>query len=388
VDRDGRFTILFTGWLRRMQGGKVAVDGCVRGSDFHRELQAPFGNGCDMMYLSTTLQAGPHLRTLLAHEYTHAVVYSEHVFGDYLPVAARRDEESWLNEGLAHLAEELHGHGWSNLDYRVSGFLNDPGRWGLVVADYYGSGVWRDPGPRGAAYLFLRSCRGHCAELPARLVQSNLQGVLNLEVATQRPFAELFREWAVGLLGAETRRVLGGRLLCGPHFTEVPLDRGRREATVAGTGVAYLLLRSPAARRSRVTVKADADADLQVTLVRVPRGSARLSLRCEPAGDSAVQLIVTAHGGAVRLEGAAWERLVPAGEGTDTSHRAGADPGEAVRAWFGDAQLKAGESRRSEPIALPAASRKVPLVFRVAGTDTHESRPAAWANRAAGSPGR
>ena len=46
--------------------------------------------------------------------------------------AAKRDEESWLNEALAHLAEEMHGHGWSNLDYRVSAFLNDPGRYALV----------------------------------------------------------------------------------------------------------------------------------------------------------------------------------------------------------------------------------------------------------------
>src|SRR5262249_54805889 len=119
VDRDGRFTLLFTPWLGKLQRGKVALSGFVRGCDFQRELAAPFSNRCDMMYLNTDLKPGSHLRTILAHEYTHAVVFSEHVFGEYLPGAARQDEESWLNEALAHLAEDLHGHEWSNLDYRV-----------------------------------------------------------------------------------------------------------------------------------------------------------------------------------------------------------------------------------------------------------------------------
>src|SRR5207249_7185987 len=131
--RDGRFTMLMPPWLGKRQGGKVAVDGFVRGSAFSRDVAAPFSNHCDMMYLNANLRPGPHLRTLLAHEYTHAVVFSEHVFGDYLPGLPAQDEESWLNEGLAHLAEEAHGHGWSNLDYRVSAFLNSPEDYPLVV---------------------------------------------------------------------------------------------------------------------------------------------------------------------------------------------------------------------------------------------------------------
>src|SRR5208337_4955642 len=115
VDRDGRFTLLFTAWLRKLQDGKVAVGGFVRGSDFYRDLEAPFSNRCDMMYLSTDLKPGPYLRTLIAHEYTHAVIFCEHVLGDHVAGLAARDEESWLNEGLAHLAEEMHGYSWDNL---------------------------------------------------------------------------------------------------------------------------------------------------------------------------------------------------------------------------------------------------------------------------------
>src|SRR5262249_57405787 len=95
VDRDGRFTVLFSGWLARMQGGRVRLGGFVRGSDFYRDLAPPFGNRCDMMYLNADLRPRPFLRTLVAHEYTHAVLFSEHVLRDYLPGAARRDEAGW-----------------------------------------------------------------------------------------------------------------------------------------------------------------------------------------------------------------------------------------------------------------------------------------------------
>jgi hypothetical protein len=386
VDRDGRFTVLFTGLLDRLQRGAVSLGGFVRGSDFYRDLAAPFGNRCDVMYLNTNLKPGPHLRTLLAHEYTHAVVFSEHVFGDYLPAAARQDEESWLNEALAHVVEELHGHSWTNLDYRVSAFLSAPERYRLVVPDYYASRLWRDPGTRGAAYLFLRWCRAHYGDdLLSRLARSNLRGVLNVEVATQCPFAELFRAWSAAVLlgeagarGLDLSRPLGSRLLGGPRFEEMPLHGGQHELRVAGTGVGYVLLHSPAGPRSRVTVTADPRAELQVSLVRVPPGAARLSLRCEAAPDRAsVRLSVTAHGGAVKLEGAAWERLVPRGEpARDTSYR----PGQGASAWFGAAALQAGETRRSEAIPLPGEdAARGPLVFRVVGTDGRGNRVAAWA---------
>src|SRR5262249_5797885 len=162
--------------------------GFVRGSDFYRDLRPPFGNACDMMYLNTDLQPGPHLRALLAHEYTHAAVFSAHVLAGYPADGPPQDEESWLNEGLAHLAEDWHDHGWTTRDYRISAFLNAPERSPLVAADYYGAGLWRNPGNRGAAYLFLRWCADRCGPGLAReLVQSGLHGVANLEAAAREP---------------------------------------------------------------------------------------------------------------------------------------------------------------------------------------------------------
>jgi hypothetical protein len=175
VDRDGRFTILLTHHLGRMARGKIALAGFVRGSDFYRDLAPPFSNNSDMMYLNSDLAPGPHLRTIIAHEYTHAIIFSEHVFGGHNPGVAPADEESWLNEGLSHLTEDSFGYSWANLDYRVSAFLNEPERYQLVVPDYHAAGLWRSHGNRGAAYTFLRWCADCCGETtPPKLIQSGL----------------------------------------------------------------------------------------------------------------------------------------------------------------------------------------------------------------------
>ena len=315
VDRDGRFTLFFSGRLDRL-AGNAALSGFVRSADFYRDLAAPFGNRADMMYLNTDLLPGPYLRTVLAHEYTHAVVCSEHVFGDYLPGVVRQDEESWLGEALAHAAEDLHGFSRANLDYRVSAYLSDPSRYPLVEADYYAAGLWRTHGCRGATYLFLRRCvERDGPDLLARLVQSNLAGTANLEAATGKPFAELFRDWTTATaLSADLHGPYGGRLLCGPRFRQVALDGGRADVDLAGTSAAYVLLHSP--------VGAEAVADDRYGrrgggIASEPdpaagRDGARLTLRREPGSRPGVcRLELTAHDGEVTLEDAAWERRTP-----------------------------------------------------------------------------
>jgi hypothetical protein len=388
VDRDGRFTILLTPWLGKLHGGKVALEGFVRGSDFYIDLDAPFSNRCDMLYLNTSLKPGPHLRTILAHEYTHAVVFSEHVLTSYLPEVRRREEESWLNEALAHLAEDLHGKEWSNLDYRISAFLSCTERYGLVVPDYYAAGLWRSHGHRGAAYLFLRWCADTFGpNLQTQLIQTNLSGIRNLEVATGTPFPLLFRHWAaalalsgVGLTSPaglplkhlDLRQPLAGRLLCGPRLEELALTDGAHEAHVAGTGLAFLLLHTPGGAYSRLTIRAEKDAQLQVSLIRLPRQVPRLSLRWEQLkAPRSGRLVLTVHDAGVTLDDAAWERLTPTeNRPEDTSFRPEARPGQNARDWFGDPHVNGGETRVSKPISLPAWwGVKEPLIFKISATD-------------------
>jgi hypothetical protein len=386
VDRDGRFTLLFTPRLARLQSGGIPVEGFVRGSDFYRDVAAPFSNRCDMLYLSTDLRPGPRLRTILAHEYTHAVVFCGHVLTPYLPGLPQRAEESWLDEGLAHLAEEAHGYSWSNLDYRISAFLNSPERYPLVVMDYYASGRWRDPGTRGGAYLFQRWCRGvYGDDLPCRLAQSNLSGVDNLETATQEHFAVLFRRWSVALLQGDLWSALNvrergappfGRLLCGPCAYELSLAGAAQTIQLAGTAVAYVRLHGPGDPCTRITVTADSGTNLQVTLVPIPRPRLTLHIEKDAEGKS-VRLILTAHGSAVELQDAAWERISPVGNvALDTSYRADSVPLQTVRAWFGRPILSAGETRISTAIPLPPSSG--PLVWKVLGKTADGRAVAGW----------
>ena len=262
VDRDGRFTLLFTRKLDGLQNGKVRIDGFVRGSDFFRDLPVPFSNRCDMLYLNANLKPGPHLATILAHEFTHAVTFCEHALTSYQGAPTNQDEESWLNEGIAHLVESLSGFGWSNLEQRIQTYLANPEQYPLVVPDYFEAGLWRNPGTRGATFLFLRSCLAQTdPDLPRRLIQSPLRGKENLEVATEKAFPELFRQACVDLL--DTRKMSPWR---GLRPQGLRLDGEPAESRIAGTAAAYFLLHTPKANHARVTI--EGPGPLQVTLVR------------------------------------------------------------------------------------------------------------------------
>jgi hypothetical protein len=149
VDGDGRFTILLSSSLDHLGGGRHAVDGFVKVADLDPSVPPPFGNHCDMMYLNTAMRAGPYLRTIVAHEYMHAVVYSQKTLRHAQTAGDGPEEEGWLDEAMAHLAEDLYGFSTSNLDYRVSAFLSCPERYQLVVADYFAADLLRSHGHRG-----------------------------------------------------------------------------------------------------------------------------------------------------------------------------------------------------------------------------------------------
>ncbi len=278
VDGDGRFTIFVSSWLTRLAGGRYKVDGFVRGADFDRSVAEPFGNRSDMMYLSATLRPGPHLRTVVAHEYTHAVVFSRRAF----PVAGdgrlRPEEEGWLDEGLAHLVEDLHGFSRTNVDYRVSAFLSRPERYRLVVEDYYAADLFRSHGNRGGAYLFLRWCVDrHGDAVLDRLVRSGLRGVANLEAATGRSFAALYREWTTALYlsgldpaadAAETGRyrsldprgMIEDWVLAGPRSARVRPDGPADLWSAAGTSTHYAVIEGSARDAVRVEIDAPSEA--------------------------------------------------------------------------------------------------------------------------------
>jgi hypothetical protein len=129
------------------------------------------------------------IRSVLAHEFLHMIlfnyrvlIYGEGYSGDYM-------EDLWINEGLAHIAEDLNGFDSSNIG-RANLFLVDPGDATLI----YGGDELEE---RGASFLFLRHLGDRFGEIVFRnLVQSKKAGTANVEAATGALFNELFADWA------------------------------------------------------------------------------------------------------------------------------------------------------------------------------------------------
>lgn len=392
VDADGRFTVFMTSWLTRLEGGKHVVDAFVRGADLDLKCASPFSNHCDMMYLSTAVSAGSHLRTLLAHEYTHAATFSAKL---------QPDEEGWLDEGLAHLAEDLHGFSRSNLDYRVSAFLSRPERYRLIVEDYYAADLFRSHGNRGATYLFLRWCADRFGPgLMAALLRSPLRGVANLEAATGHPFAELYRDWSIALAlsGLDSSRRFERSFqelnlrapfddweLAGPRMTQVVPGGPDDIWNACGTTSHYAIVAAAASGAVTIEVAGPPEAKLQVTAVPLPEDLASLDLdvRLRAVADGGLEIaahVQERQGTPVRLSAIAWEPIVPGVDPHSTPFRRGRLDMLGIAARFGTSALEASGRLESKPFYVPACACEAgPLVFKVIGTDALGRRVAGWA---------
>ena len=406
VDGDGRFTILLSSWLARLGDGRHAVDGFVRVSDLDPAFPAPFGNRCDMMYLSTGLRPGVHLRTVLAHEYMHAVVFTRKSRRSGGAGPTSGEEEGWLDEALAHLAEDAHGFSRSNIDYRVSAFLSQPERYSLVVEDYYAADLFRSHGNRGSTYLFLRWCVDQYGpDLVPALIQSPLRGRANLEQATGSSFADLFRRWSLALYlsgldpdptakankpywyrSVDVRSPLEDWELAGPRTARVVAGGAAESWTTAGTTSHFGVIRASAPGAVEVTVTGPPQALLQVTAVPLPQGMARLELTARASisadGELRLRASIREQGGQpVRLTALAWEPLVPPADPHARGFRRGQLDMLGIASTFGTSALAAGGELHSRPICLEGVHPETgSLVVKMIGTDAQGHRVAAWAS--------
>jgi hypothetical protein len=233
---------------------------------------------------------------LLTHETTHLAVFSRRHIGE---TSELPEEEDWLNEALAHVVETEATGDWSNLDYRIAKFLKQPSQAPLVVADYYRAGLWRDPGCRGATFLFARWCLDQLGEQGAvELASSPETGRGNLERATGVPFPGLFRAWSLALWEASQaqesdhpapatviaqpyrslrlRGRLGTQTIQGIAVEPWDDRSGGRALTLRGSSLAYCELGDATGPR-RITIQCSRDARLQATLVVLPPQAGRIA---------------------------------------------------------------------------------------------------------------
>lgn len=287
VDQDGQLTVLITPWLSRLRGGETQVRGFVRSTDFRTDIASPFSNHADMLYLSSDLPAGAPLRTLLIHEVSHAALFSvdrpqgaerNRIDDHRQPVRKPREWDDWLNEGLAHLTERSSNCDWSNLDYRVARFWQDPSHAPLIVSDYYRSDRWRDHGCRGATYLFLDWCQREYTKSGGKdflraLFATGQPGINAVVKVMDREFPNLYRDWTVSLLTSppETKSPsrVGRFAASGLRSANWNLQRSTEQSwEVSGTATQFVELRSDQAGWYRLTVACAPDEPWQLTLLK------------------------------------------------------------------------------------------------------------------------
>jgi len=143
------------------------------------------------------------------HEFQHMISFSQHVL-----VRSGSSEDTWLNEGLSHFAEELGGENvpdnfcpaFSNCESEFNGgnienafgYLNDPES-SFLVEPGNSSGTLLE---RGANWLMVRWLADHFAttepqatELTRALVQTSRIGAANVEAVTGDDFGTLVGQW-------------------------------------------------------------------------------------------------------------------------------------------------------------------------------------------------
>ena len=212
VDGDGKVLFLFTHLV-----DDAGVGGFYQSSSVLSVENGGNGNSADMMFVSPT-QSASFYRALLVHEFQHLINFNQHVI-----VRSGQAEESWLNEGLSHLSEDLVENGFKNGGNSdlIHTFLADPAAAGLT-----GNATGSDA-KRGATYLFVRSLVDRLGpNVIRRLVQTGLADRDNIETASGEKFENLLALWAAQLYASGTGLVEHPRLNYAFEFLQTPTGRG------------------------------------------------------------------------------------------------------------------------------------------------------------------
>ena len=278
IDNNGRVIMFFTRAVNELTPG--GASGVTLGFFFSRDLYprttAPGpcagSNQAEMFYLLVPDTGGvvngnkrsKSLVTTLtngtvAHEYQHLINASRRM---YVNNSGGVFEERWLDEGLAHIAEELnffHASGRSpraNLDmsgFQDAAFANAYATYAINNTRRYAQYLARtesqapigfdafddDLSTRGAIWSFLRFAADHLppgAENPLwfNLVNSKTSGIANLTAALGTAPYSLLRDWAISVFADDNAAGLDVRF-------QQPSWNLRSIMTAGGTSIAFPL---------------------------------------------------------------------------------------------------------------------------------------------------
>ncbi len=230
IDHNGRVLIFLTPRVNALvAAGDCGQRGFVTGFFHGRDLLAtvPHSNAGELFYgmvpdssahfscAHTAADAERLLQGTFVHEFQHLVSFFHHVLA-----RGGNPEETWINEGLSHIAEEMASKlfearypaplGRSTTTQlfpdSASPFISPQMLNAYVylyttsshsVTTFAGTGSLEE---RGAVWLFLRWLGDQKGEaIYQRLVQTSLTGMANLEARADEPFARLFGDFATAI---------------------------------------------------------------------------------------------------------------------------------------------------------------------------------------------
>lgn len=149
-------------------------------------------NERNMLYVDTSPQWPDNtLKGTMAHEFQHLIHFSQRVF-----VRQVAPDSTWIDEGLAMVAEDVAGYGYQvgNTTPYAKSFMTNPG----------GVSLWAWPGTPadyGAAWLFFRYLTDRFGnQVLTKLVQSTQSGATNIETQTGVSIGLLLTSEGVAIL--------------------------------------------------------------------------------------------------------------------------------------------------------------------------------------------
>jgi hypothetical protein len=225
VDGNGVVIVLLTHRVNALSSDCNTTGSVILGYFFGADLLPPFPgnpgtNEAEVFYglvpdpgsATCTISqefARSRLPATFIHEFQHMISFNQHVL-----VRNGISEDTWLNEGLSHFAEELGGRQIPASECPVSGScvhdfvqgnLENAFEYLAAPEDHFliepGSSS-ADLAERGANWLFVRWLADNFAadtllgtDLTRRLVATRLIGSANVETVVGHTFQELVPEW-------------------------------------------------------------------------------------------------------------------------------------------------------------------------------------------------
>jgi hypothetical protein len=220
IDGNGKVIVLLTHALNRLSGACSTTGTVVLGFFYGLDLTPaePHSNGGEIFYglvpdpTSATCAipvsyARQNLEPTFIHEFQHMISFHQHVL-----LRAGAVEETWLNEGLSHFAEELGGRllpdapgsGVTRLTQfalndvaNAYDYLSAPDESFLIEPD----GSFGSFAERGANWLFVRWLLDHFGQdsiatsVTRSLLATGTTGAANVEAVTGRDFPTLVTQW-------------------------------------------------------------------------------------------------------------------------------------------------------------------------------------------------